>query len=268
MRKRDLLLSGTLLMWCGVGHAANRPPALANTVAAPTPAVTSSALASTSEPVVRVLLVPDRETILGASMSGRLTELSPRPGEKVSKGQIVARFDCKEPQARRDMAIAELQSARLLHEGKIRLQGLQSAAELEVELAAAAVTKAQAQLGVAKAQLSLCGVAAPFAGRVVKWHAKSFQGVNVGAPLIEIVSDAAPRVKVNVPSRWLVWLKPGTRFEVDIEENGKRYRAQVKQLNGRIDSVSQTIEIEAVLLDNVSALMPGMSGTALFHHAS
>jgi len=265
--KKGYLVSCILLMFNNVIWAANRPSLeMASTVKAAVP-VQPAATVAAPDPVVRALLVPDRETILGASMSGRLIDLSPRPGEHVSKGQVVAQFDCTEPRARRDMAKAELESARLTHEGKIRLQGLQSAAELEVELAAAAVTKAQAQLGVAKAQLSQCSLAAPFAGRVVKWHAKAFQGVNAGAPLIEIVSDASPRVKVNVPSRWLVWLKPGARFEIDIEETAKRYKARVQQLNGRIDPVSQTIEIEASLIGNASDLLPGMSGTALFDHA-
>lgn len=229
---------------------------MANVAAAP------GSLPTTDGPV-RALLVADRETTLAASMTGRLLDLVPRPGERVRKGQIVARFECSEAQARRDMALAELESARLAHDGKIRLQGLQSVSELEVELAAAAVSKAQAQVGVAKAQLAQCSVAAPFAGWVVKWHAKPFQGVTVGAPLLEIVSDAPPRVKLNVPSAWLSWLKSGAQFEIDIEETGKRYAAQLRQINGRVDPVSQTIAVEAQLLKNDPELLPGMSGPAL-----
>lgn len=247
------------LLACNLSWSADA----AATAGKPSSAETASRPPAPETPV-RALLVPEQETTLAAGMSGRLTELEPRPGGRVRKGQPVARFECSEPLARRDMARAELHSARLAHDGKIRLQGLQSASELEVELAAAAVTKAQAQLGVAKAQLGQCTVAAPFAGRVVKWHAKPFEGVNVGAPLIEIISDRSPRVRLNVPSLSLSWLKEGTRFEVDIEETGKRYAVRLKQINGRVDPVSQTIAVEAELLKNDPDLLPGMSGTAVF----
>ncbi|MBE2257847.1 MAG: efflux RND transporter periplasmic adaptor subunit [Rhodobacteraceae bacterium] len=253
MKRIALVLA--VLLNCGAPLAAEPRPATPGDAA-------SKALAADTP--VRALLVPEQETTLAAGMSGRLTELEPRPGERVKKGEIVARFECSEPQARRDMALAELHSARLAHDGKIRLQGLQSASELEVELAAAAVTKAQAQLAVAKAQLGQCRVAAPFSGWVVKWHVKPFQGVNLGAPLIEIVSNQRPRVRLNVPSLWLSWLKTGTRFDIDIEETGKRYAVQLKQINSRVDPVSQTIVVEADLLKDDPELLPGMSGTAVF----
>lgn len=267
--KKANLLWGILLSLAGYVHAAVSSvvthPAASSPTASKPAAVPMPPIPTPPAPeVVRVLLVPDRETILGSTMNGRLLELSPRVGDPVRKGQVVARFDCTEPFARRDMARSELQSARLSHEAKIRLQGLQSAAELDVELAASAVAKAQAQLGVAKAQLTQCSVEAPFSGRVVKWHAKPFQGVNLGMPLIEIVSDASPRIKVNVPSRWLRWLKAGTRFDINIEETGKRYHAHVRQLNARIDPVSQSIEVEAAFSGSVTDVLPGMSGTALF----
>jgi membrane fusion protein (multidrug efflux system) len=266
--QRSTLFAATLLAcnpsWSAEPVARAAPAAAAATSSKATPPVAAAQRPASAETPVRALLVPDQETTLAAGMSGRLTRLEPRPGGAVKKGQLVASFECSEPQARRDMAQAELHSARLEHDGKIRLQGLQSASELEVELAAAAVTRAQAQLGVAKAQLGQCRVVAPFAGWVVKWHAKPFEGVNVGAPLIEIVSERPPRLRLNVPSLWLSWLKAGTRFEVDIEETGKRYAVQLKQINGRVDPVSQTIAVEAELLKNDPDLLPGMSGTAVF----
>ncbi|WP_291985618.1 efflux RND transporter periplasmic adaptor subunit [Candidatus Accumulibacter sp. ACC007] len=265
MQRSTLLVAALLACnpsW-SAAPAGKAEPAVAAASKA-TPPLEAASRPANAETPVRALLVADQETTLAAGMSGRLTELEPRPGGAVRKGQLVASFECSEPRARHDMALAEVHSARLAHDGKIRLQGLQSASELEVELAAAAVTKAQAQLAVAKAQLGQCRVVAPFAGWVVKWHAKPFEGVNVGAPLIELVSNRAPRLRLNVPSLWLSWLKAGTRFAVDIEETGKRYEVQLTQINGRVDPVSQTIAVEAELLRNDPDLLPGMSGTAVF----
>lgn len=231
---------------------------------APTAVESLTVAAPGDENAIRVLLVPARETILVSQMVGRIERMPTRLGETFARGQTMISFDCGEALARRQMAEAELNAAAEQHEAKLRLQGLQSAGEVEVALAASAREKARAQVDLTRAQLEPCRIAAPFAGRVVKLHARPHQGVNIGVPLVEFVSTEAPRLKVNVPSRWLGWMKPGTRFAVTVDETGSRHMAEVSSINGRVDAVSQTVEIEAVVRERASALLPGMSGSAVF----
>ncbi|SDY03821.1 RND family efflux transporter, MFP subunit [Allochromatium warmingii] len=198
-------------------------------------------------------------------MAGRLTALAVGLGERFAAGATLARFDCAEQQARLDMATAERAAAQATHEAKRRMQELKQAGKVEVALAAGALEKAQAQVKLLRVQLEYCSLKAPFAGRVVKLAAKAYQSVAVAQPLLEIVSDGPLKLRVNVPARWVNWLQPGARFDVMIDETGKRYPAQVSTLNGRIDAVSQTVEIEAKMLNHAPELLPGMSGTAQFH---
>jgi RND family efflux transporter MFP subunit len=162
------------------------------------------------------------------------------------------------------MAEAEMASARETHEAKLRLQGLQQAGEVEVSLAAATAERARAQVALYRAQLGQCSITAPFSGRAVKIAVKSHQGVTQGQPLLEIVSDGALKLRLNVPAKWVTWLKNGTPFEVRIDETGKTYKARVTALNGRIDAVSQSIELEASIDEKSPDLLPGMSGVAHF----
>ena len=162
------------------------------------------------------------------------------------------------------MARAEFNSAQQQHQAKIRLQGLSAAGEVEVSLAAAAVAKAGAQVDLSNAQLAQCTVAAPFPGRISKLHVREYQGVNVGQPLLEIVSAGPLRVKLNAPSKWLAWLTPGTTFDVRVDETGKSYPARVSAINSRVDAVSQTIEVQGKVLEDHAELLAGMSGNARF----
>ena len=82
--------------------------------------------------------------------------------------------------------------------------------------------------------------------------------------MLEIVSDGPLKIRLNVPAKWLSWLKVGTGFEIDIDETGKRYAARVSALNGRVDAVSQTIELEGTITQGGPELLPGMSGSARF----
>jgi membrane fusion protein, multidrug efflux system len=171
-------------------------------------------------------------------------------------------FECDEQQARLKMSEAELAAARESHEAKLRLQGLQQAGEVEVSMAASAAERARAQVELTRAQLNQCAVVAPFSGRVVKVAAKPFQSVSAGQPLLELVSDGPLKLRLNVPGKWVSWLKKGTKFNVQIDETSKSYHATVIAINGRIDAVSQTVEVEAAIDQRAPDLLPGMSGTA------
>ncbi|WXL25521.1 efflux RND transporter periplasmic adaptor subunit [Ectopseudomonas mendocina] len=213
---------------------------------------------------IRVLLSAQTETTLVAQMMGQIATLNASLGATVKKGQTLVGFDCAEAQARLKMAQAERDSAKETLSVKDNLRKLDAAGDLEVSLARTELRRSEAAVAMSTAQMAHCTVLAPFDGRVVKTHVKPYQGVNVGAPLVELVSSGALKIRLNVPSRLLSEINPGTPFSVEIDETGRSYSAKVTAINGRVDAVAQTIELEG-RLDEVSAeLLPGMSGVARF----
>ena len=216
------------------------------------------------EYVVRVLVAPQLETSLASPMLGRILSLNVSLGSTFAKGKALVVFDCKEQDARVAMGAAEVAAARENLEAKLRLQGLQAAAEVEVALAAAALDKARAQSALFRAQAALCTVSAPFSGRVAKVHVKPHQSVTAGQPLVDIVQATPPKLRLNVPSKWLAWLTNGRVFTVVIDETLRVYQARVTAINARVDAASQTIELEASVDKAGPELLPGMSGTAQF----
>ncbi len=213
----------------------------------------------------RVLLIPERETTLVSQMLGTVDRLGGELGGSFNAGATLVRFNCTEQRAKLNMAKAEFNSADEQHRAKQRLKALGGAGEVEVSLAQAAVAKAQAQIDLGNAQLSQCAIHAPFAGRISKLHVRQFQGVNVGQPLMDIVSNGPLEVKLNAPSHWLAWMKKGTRFEIAIDETGRRYAATISAINARVDPVSQSIEVEGRVSGSFPELLAGMSGNARFN---
>lgn len=213
---------------------------------------------------VRVLLAPELETTLASPMAGRIQNVKVRLGQSFTAGQTLLTFQCDEQQARLDMAQGELVSARATLAGKRRLNELKQAGQVEVDIAAGAAEKAAAQVKLLQVELKYCSIDAPFSGRVVKLPVKAYQGVNQGAPLLEIVSDGPLKLRLNVPAKWIAWLRPGVIFDVTLDETGKTYKARITAVNGRIDAVSQTVEIEASMVQKAAELLPGMSGNARF----
>lgn len=221
-----------------------------------------AASAGKSAEAIRVLLTPERETTLSSPVAAHIKQFNVSLGAPFAAGQVLASFDCDEPLARMNMAKAELGGAVETHEAKVRMQGLEQASDVEVALAASAVDKARAQTSLYQAQITQCSVTAPWAGRVSKVHVRNHMGVTPGQPLVDLVKSGPLKVRLNVPSRALSSMKVGQLFEVSIDETGKAYQARVSAVNSRVDSVSQTIEIEADMTKTYSDLLPGMSGTA------
>jgi membrane fusion protein (multidrug efflux system) len=211
---------------------------------------------------VRVLLIADRETTLSSPITARITDMNSSMGMAFGQGQILVSFECTESQARLKMAQAELSSAQETQEARVRMQGLAQASDVEVAVAAAAVAKARGQVDLNQAQVGQCNIRAPWAGRVAKVHAKTFMSVTPGQPLLELVKSGPLRLKLNLPSRLVARVTKNTPLNVTIDETGKTYEARVQALSGRVDPVSQTVEIEATITKAYPELLPGMSGTA------
>lgn len=213
---------------------------------------------------IRVLLAADPESTLAAPMAGRLQSMEVHLGRLVEKGEVMFRLDCGEPQARLKMASAELAGARESLRAKVGLRKLDAAGDTEVALARAATDRAAAAQTLAQAQVDYCTVAAPFTGRIARVYVRPYETVNAGAPLIDLVSDGPPRLRLNLPSRQMASVKVGSPFKLDVIETGKQYEARVTAINARVDAVAQTIELEGRAEDPGHELLPGMSGIANF----
>jgi RND family efflux transporter MFP subunit len=221
----------------------------------------AAAPAATSSPV-RFLVIADRESPLSAVTSGRVSHVYVQLGDSVRAGKLLVTLDCSDLEAKRASASAEFDAAQLRYEAKAKLQGLQSAAELEVELAAADANRTKSQIRIFDAELAQCRFVAPFAGRIARVGVKEGQGIAPGAPILDLVGTGTPKAKLNVPSRWISWLKVGSQLAAMVDETGANHVLTVARISGRVDAVSQTIEIEADFQGDTQSVLPGMSGRA------
>ncbi|PWF47962.1 HlyD family efflux transporter periplasmic adaptor subunit, partial [Massilia glaciei] len=81
-----------------------------------------------------------------------------------------------------------------------------------------------------------------------------------GQAIMEILDDSVLEIEFLVPSKWLVWLKPGHRFSILIDETGKTYPAKLQRIGARVDPVSQSIKLVAAIDGRFPELLTGMSG--------
>lgn len=216
-----------------------------------------------SAPEMRAQLTARQFTTLSSEIAARIDRIATRVGERFNKNDVLIVFDCVIQRAQLARARAVLIQAEKTYAINSRLAQLKSIGQLELEVSAAEVQKAKADVAGADALVSKCTVVAPFSGVTVDQKAREFQYATPAQPLLEILDDQTLEIELIVPSRWLDWLKPGREFAVHIDETNRNYPARVDRLGGRVDPVSQSIKIIGRITGNAEGLIPGMSGRAL-----
>ena len=212
---------------------------------------------------IRAQLLPRQFTTLAAEIGAKVNKLPVPEGGAFKAGQPLVTFDCSVQQAMLQKARAELNAAEATDKANQRLAELNSVGQLEVDLGRAGRQKAVAEVGAQQAVLAKCSIAAPFAGRVAEQKVREQQFVQPGQPLLDILDDSVLELEFLVPSAWLVWLRTGQTFEVEIDETGKRYPARFDRIGARVDPVSQSVKVAAAIDGRFPELIAGMSGRVM-----
>ena len=215
---------------------------------------------ATEQRDIRAQLTAKRFTTLAAEVGAKISRLPVPEGGRFKAGQTLVRFDCSLQQAQLNKSQAALSGANTTWNANKRLLELNSIGKVELDVSEAEVHKNQAEVASMNAMLGKCGINAPFNGFISEQKAREQQYVQPGQALLEIIDDSALELEFIAPSKWLAWLKAGYKFNMIIDETGKSYPAKILRLGGKVDPVSQSIKVTAVIDGKFSDLLTGMSG--------
>lgn len=223
-------------------------------------ATTLAATVENDNQLLRAQIKARESSQIASEMSGRISHLKVRDGERFSAGQVLVGFNCSLEEAQLTKAKATLEKKQKTHEVNQKLEKLKSISTLQLDVSRTEEDEARADVDVAKAVLQKCTIKAPFSGKVVEVTARAHQSVRPGDPLLEIISEKDLEVEFIAPSKDLPRLKPGTVFKVNLTETGHTYAGKISRLGGKVDPVSQTIKVYGHITGSAADVLPGMSG--------
>lgn len=209
---------------------------------------------------IRAQLSPHRYTTLASELNAKISQITVKEGDRFKKGQRLVRFDCALQAAQLQRAKAVLALADKSYTANQRLWELHSIGQLELETAKAEVEKSRADVKLIDTTLQKCDISAPFSGRVAEQKIRDQQFAQAGQPILEIIDDSDLELEFIVPSHWLSWLKVGHQLNVKIDETNQKYPAKITRLGARVDPISQSIKVAAVIEGTYPELIAGMSG--------
>jgi HlyD family secretion protein len=245
-------------------------------------------------------LQPATTVKISSNLSGDIIELNVKEGDKVTKGEILARIDPRSYQAafrrtqaavsgaRADVRAAQVDVDRASNElGRVKAlvdKGLASGAELDktssdrdgasARLASAQerLSQAQASLDEAKTNLSKTSLEAPMEGTVIQLlHEKGerLRGSDFSEDTLMVLGSInAMEVKIDVGERDVVYLKEGQKSDITIDAlEGQTFSGVVTQIAQQATIKNPGTEQEVTSFDVTVAIehrppgvLPGMSG--------
>jgi len=189
--------------------------------------------------------------------SGLISEILVSSGQKVKKGDGLARLDDDEQLIERDKAQVSLKSAV---EKSSSYKNLQSVARLDVLDAQIAEESAKLAVSTAELNLKRRNIVAPIDGIA------GIVAINVGdnaTTQTSIVSiDDRSKILVNfwAPERFATAIKVGMPVEAtSIARPGETFTGQVEAVDNRVDEASRTVRVRAVFDNAKDELRAGMS---------
>lgn len=190
---------------------------------------------------------PRLRATLEARVAGQITELPVVLGQQVKAGDLIARLNAPEIQARLDSARANLELAEKEWKRASTLFEQQAATRVEHEAAEARHNVALAGMAEAKSMLSYIEIAAPFAGRITRKHVDRGDLAGPGKPLVDMEDPSALEVEAFVPEHLAGSLEVGTMLSIQVKDGAPALQAKVRELAPAADPLSRTLQVRAEL---------------------
>jgi len=239
MKTFSRLLPALMLVACGKHDKTPAPSAAPPSITVKVEAAKWSTQVAVEEVVGTVR--SKQRAMVEAKVSGRVVEYSATPGALVKAGDLLARLDVQEINARLDQAKAVLDQAKRDFDRQKQLIASNATTRQEYDAAEARVKVATAGLAEAETMLSYAKVTAPFDGVVTRKLADVGDLAMPGKPLLEIEAPTSLRFEADLPEAILDRVKLGEKMPVRL---AKVIEGTVSEISPVADPVSRTFNVK------------------------
>jgi RND family efflux transporter MFP subunit len=275
-----LLVAGLVALLVEWPPVSREAPAPAAPASAPAPV----ALPAGGGPGFLGVVIAEGSVDVAARFDGRLRGVEVQVGDRVRRGQVLARLE--EQPVRHELSIteADLRAARAEEEvarislaeareslergGGARLVGLgavsaeeqarlrfaEQRAQARLETASAQVQRHQARVEQLRLQLSEAVLTAPFDGRVSMRYLDPGALVKAGQPVVHVLGEALRKVRFGVPEEHR--LEVGMPVLLQVRGEDGLLPGQVEHVAPEVDTASRLVLIIASVAPGSERPMP------------
>jgi len=197
--------------------------------------------------------------ILRPEISGRITQLNFRDGDRVKSGQLLVQLDDRLPMAQVQQAQAELSIAVANHKRNQDLVEQNFISRRTVDESAANLQVAEAKLALAHATAARLKILAPFDGLAGIRLVNVGDYLKDGADIVNIEDIEAIFVDYRLPERFQSKVRRGQTAALELDAlPGRKFTAIVQAIDPLIDANGRSVGVRACIDNRRLQLRPGM----------
>ena len=290
-----LLVSlGVFVASCGGSKANNRTETPANAEPLPVEVTTAAAIRRELPRFFEATgsLAGDEQTDVAPQTSGKVVAVGVDIGSPVRRGQMLVRLDDSELKLRVEQAAAQVEfdlaeknlrrAEKLIESGDVsrsfydeqraRRDQLRERYEVAlaqarqnfagVEVARTNVANAEAQLALARKNLSYANIPAPIDGYVTERTADLGEYVSPQQKVVTIVRTNPLRIRIDIPEQAIPEVRVGQSVSIATSAwPDRNFSGRVARIAPNVSATSRTLTVEAEIENSSGALKPGQFAT-------
>jgi membrane fusion protein (multidrug efflux system) len=197
--------------------------------------------------------------VLRPEVSGRISALGFKDGQRVRKGQLLVQLDdaLQVAQLSQAQAQAGIAATQLKRNRELLAQNFVSASVVDQSVANLEV--AEAQVALSKAQLNRLKIVAPFDAVTGIRMVNLGDYVKDGADLVSLEDSSSMWAEFRMPERYVPRLKLGQEVSLTLDAlPGKAFKAVVDVMDAQFDVNGRSMLVRARLLAPTQELRSGL----------
>lgn len=229
---------------------------------------------------------------LSFKVAGTINNLKVKVGDKVRRGQLIARIDAIDYSVQYDQAVAQLKNSetqiksaetqlvttksayerieKLYENNSVPLSEYEQAkasyeaAQSQQAAALAQVTAMQKQVEAAKNQVSYAQLTAPFSGIITSVMAEENELVGSGTPIATLSAEKDPEVIVGMPETFIAQIKKGQHAHIAFSSiPNKKFEGTISEVSFS-SNTGATYPVIVKINNPTQAIRPGMAANVEF----
>ncbi len=190
---------------------------------------------------------------------GMLTSVYVKKGDRVSKGQTLARIDDGGLSSQLAQLETQAALAKTTFERQQRLWDQKIGSEIQYLQTKTQYEASQNAVDQLKSQLAKTNVRAPFSGVIDEIITEQGTVVSPGQALFRIVNLSNMYVAAEVPESYLSTITSGKEVDVYLPVLGEMLRSKIRETGNYINPANRTYAIEVDLPNKDGAVKPNLS---------
>lgn len=189
----------------------------------------------------------DEDVTLSSEMPGTVTSVQVKPGDKVSKGQVLATLDDRAIKQQLDAMKANLDMAVTMFNRQKNLWDQKIGSEVQFIQAKTQKESMEKQYASLQEQWDMTRIKSPINGTVDVVNIKIGSAVAPGVTSVRVVNLSNLKVKAEIAESYIGKVKTGNNVVIYFPDSGKEIKTKLGYSGQAINPLNRTFNVEVRL---------------------